>query len=104
MRQDKLSQNGGFINKQFIKRFENILSKFYAIDPPYGTKLLLENDKNFLAILYWHIPIKYLMLAVMGCEIMYYDNYTPEPTTDQITIKEWNLKKVLHLEEDKKNK
>ena len=44
------------------------------------------------------------MLAVMGCEIMYYDNYTPEPTTDQITIKEWNLKKVLHLEEDKKNK
>ena len=54
--------------------------------------------------MYWHIPIKYLMLAVMGCEIMYYDNYTPEPTADQVTIKEWNLKKVLHLEEDKKNK
>ena len=87
IRQDKLSQNGGWLNKRFIKGFESLLWRFYAVDPPFGAKMLMENDKRFQLILKYHIPIKFLLLVIMGCEIMYYDKIEDEVNKRKKTIK-----------------
>ena len=84
--------SGGLINHSFFKGFESLLCIFYSLDPILGLKALLEDDQRFKAILNWHLPIKYLLLAYTICETVYFNNLQIDERSkgSRISMKEWN--------------